>query len=191
MKGNTAKQILDIAQELVRQRGYSAFSYADISEQIGIRKASIHYHFASKDELVKALVKRYREAFGRKRQAILQTADSPEQQLLQFASLYGDGLQHGQICLCGMLSADFAVLPEPVLDEVKLFFAENESWLAEVFNRACATGLLHCQSSLEDEARRFLATLQGAQLIARVSDNSSAAFDQILRPLLASVGYRG
>ena len=52
---DTAQQILDVAQDLVRCRGYSAFSYADISKQVGIRKASIHYHFSSKEELGKEL----------------------------------------------------------------------------------------------------------------------------------------
>ncbi|MEM6867960.1 MAG: TetR/AcrR family transcriptional regulator [Cyanobacteria bacterium P01_C01_bin.121] len=47
----------------MRCRGYSAFSYADISKQVGIRKASIHYHFASKEALVQALVKRYHNTF--------------------------------------------------------------------------------------------------------------------------------
>ncbi len=32
----TAQQILDVAQDLVHCRGYSAFSYADISQQVGI-----------------------------------------------------------------------------------------------------------------------------------------------------------
>ncbi|MEO1520065.1 MAG: TetR/AcrR family transcriptional regulator [Cyanobacteria bacterium J06633_2] len=61
MEKNTAQKILDVAQDIVRRHGYSAFSYADISQQVGIRKASIHYHFPSKDELVKRLVMRYRD----------------------------------------------------------------------------------------------------------------------------------
>jgi TetR/AcrR family transcriptional repressor of nem operon len=32
-------------------RGYKAFSYADISEQVGIRKASIHYHLFQQERL--------------------------------------------------------------------------------------------------------------------------------------------
>ena len=43
MEKHTAQKILDVAQDMVRNRGYSAFSYADISAQVGIRKASIHY----------------------------------------------------------------------------------------------------------------------------------------------------
>jgi hypothetical protein len=30
---------------LIQTRGYSAFSYQDVADSLGIRKASIHYHF--------------------------------------------------------------------------------------------------------------------------------------------------
>lgn len=87
MESSTAKHILDVAQDMVRNRGYSAFSYADISKQVGIRKASIHYHFPSKDELVRELVKRYREGMVRACDRIAQSAISLDQQIIQFSHL--------------------------------------------------------------------------------------------------------
>ncbi len=42
-----------------RRRGYNGFSYADISNAIGIRKASVHHHFPTKAALVAVLVERY------------------------------------------------------------------------------------------------------------------------------------
>ncbi|MDA0268923.1 MAG: helix-turn-helix domain containing protein, partial [Cyanobacteria bacterium] len=101
MASQTAQQILDVAQILVRQRGYSAFSYADISDRVGIRKASIHYHFPSKDELVRALVMRYRQTFQHQRDRIAQATPDPADQLCQFAALYRADLPTDQLCLCG------------------------------------------------------------------------------------------
>jgi len=40
----TADRVLDIAEALVQTRGYNAFSYADISRAVGVRKASLHHH---------------------------------------------------------------------------------------------------------------------------------------------------
>src|SRR5512144_3174565 len=60
----TAEQILDIAETLIQTRSYSAFSYQDIADALGIRKASIHYHFATKADLGVAVVDRYVERFG-------------------------------------------------------------------------------------------------------------------------------
>ena len=61
---NTATAILDIAERLVQRRGFSGFSYADIAAELGITKASLHYHFPSKAELGESLITRYADRFG-------------------------------------------------------------------------------------------------------------------------------
>src|SRR5581483_126772 len=55
----TAEQILDLAETLIQTRSYGAFSYQDIADALGITKASIHYHFATKAALGSAVVDRY------------------------------------------------------------------------------------------------------------------------------------
>lgn len=182
----TAQKILDVARDLVRSRGYSAFSYADISERVGIRKASIHYHFSSKDELVGKLVLQYRETMALKCDRIARSAVSPDRQLMEFARLYQDGLEEGQICLCAMLAADFAVLPQPVQNEIRVFFQQTETWLAAVLQQGCEAKKWQCHPSIEQEAKGIIAMLQGAQLLARSVEDSSAMFEQIVFPLLSA-----
>ena len=189
MENDTAKRILDVAQDMVRNRGYSAFSYADISKQVGIRKASIHYHFPSKDELVKELVKWYREGMGRACDRIAQSTASPDQQIIQFANLYRDGLENGQICLCAMLAADFAVLPETVHEEIQTFFRDTEVWLTQLLQQGCDISGWSCRP--EQEAKGLIAMLQGAQLLARSSADSMAMFEQVVYPLLAAKFSKG
>ncbi|TGV30073.1 TetR/AcrR family transcriptional regulator, partial [Mesorhizobium sp. M8A.F.Ca.ET.142.01.1.1] len=58
---NTADDILAAARRFIVAGGYNGFSYADIAEVVGIRKASIHHHFPSKVDLVQTLVRRYLE----------------------------------------------------------------------------------------------------------------------------------
>ena len=184
MKQNTAQQILDVAQSMVRHRGYSAFSYADIAKEIGIRKASIHYHFPSKDDLGRELVKRYRDILSRKCSQIEQQEISPQEQLRKFVSLYRDGLPENQICLCGMLTADFVVLNPEIQAELKKFFAVTESWLSRLLARGIEAKVWKCTQSLDSEAKTIIAMLQGAQLLARVADNSTEAFDNITQGFL-------
>ena len=57
----TADDILQCARSLIIAGGYNGFSYADIAEVVGIRKASIHHHFPTKADLVRILAARYRE----------------------------------------------------------------------------------------------------------------------------------
>ncbi len=58
---STADDILQCARTLIIAGGYNGFSYADVAEVVGIRKASIHHHFPSKVDLVRTLVAQYRE----------------------------------------------------------------------------------------------------------------------------------
>ena len=37
--------ILDAAEKRIRSVGYNAFSFRDLADDVGIRSASIHYHF--------------------------------------------------------------------------------------------------------------------------------------------------
>ena len=186
MEKNTAQHILDIAQAIVRNRGYSAFSYADIAKQVGIRKASIHYHFPSKDELVRELVRQYREAMARKCDRIAQSTLDLEQQLREFADLYQEGLQQQQICLCAMLAADFTVLPQSIQDEVQAFFRQTEAWLATLLQQGCEANNWQCHPSAKQDAKGLIAMLQGAQLLARASEDSRSAFEQIVHPILTA-----
>ncbi|MEM6252930.1 MAG: TetR/AcrR family transcriptional regulator [Cyanobacteria bacterium P01_D01_bin.156] len=183
----TAQQILDVAQDLVRCRGYSAFSYADISAQVGIRKASIHYHFPTKEALVQALVQRYRTAFQERLKGIESTEPDPQKQLQQFVALYRSGLSECQICLCGMLSVEIEILADPIQQEVRAFLSDTKTWLKDVLAAGAAAGCLQPRVSPETEASLLLATIQGAQLFARTAADSEAMFNGIANPLLATI----
>lgn len=183
----TAQQILDVAQDLVRCRGYSAFSYADISEQVGIRKASIHYHFPSKEVLAKELVKRYHSVFQQKLKGIERSESDPRKQLQSFVGLYRAGLSDGQICLCGMLSAEIEVLSNAVQQEIRTFLVATQDWLEDVLTTGELAGYLQPRNSPKTEAAILLATLQGAQLMARTAEDGEAVFDGIAHPLLKAL----
>ena len=183
----TAQQILDVAQDLVRCRGYSAFSFADSSKQLVLRYASILYHFPSKRELGEVLVKRYRTTFGQKLKGIELSESSPSKRLQKFVALYRDGLSDRQMCLCGMLSADIEVLPDSVQQEVRAFLSEVQAWLKDVLAAGEAVGCLQPRISPKTEASLLLAAVQGAQLIAHAAQDSEAAFDGIVNQLLATL----
>ena len=48
---STYNQILELANKYLQKVGFNAFSYSDLANEIGIKKASIHYHFPSKTDL--------------------------------------------------------------------------------------------------------------------------------------------
>jgi len=83
-RSETAEQILDLAETLIQTRGYSAFSYQDIAEALGIRKASIHYHFPSKTDLGVAVIDRYIERFDTALVGIANDRAQPSMAMLDF-----------------------------------------------------------------------------------------------------------
>lgn len=54
--GDTRARILAIAQELFVQRGFAGTSIADIAGGLGTTKAALYYHFASKGDILSALL---------------------------------------------------------------------------------------------------------------------------------------
>ena len=55
---DTREEIIDLAEDLIRQNGYNAFSYSDIAAMLEVRPAAIHYHFPSKSDLGVAVIER-------------------------------------------------------------------------------------------------------------------------------------
>src|ERR1700690_1670053 len=83
-----ATAILDVAEKLAQTRGYNGFSYADIAVELGVTKASLHYHFPSKAELGCALIERYRTVFAATLDDIDHQALEPHRRLQAYVGLY-------------------------------------------------------------------------------------------------------
>ena len=141
-RSETAEQILDLAETLIQTRGYSAFSYQDIADSLGIRKASIHYHFPSKADLGVAVVDRYMARFG---EALTAIADDQSQSSMTMLDFYVQPyLQFAstpdRVCLCGALAGEMMALPPKVRERVDHFFRTHQVWLTEILKRGVARG---------------------------------------------------
>src|SRR5947209_19881447 len=100
----TADRILDIAERLVQTRGFNNFSYADIASELGITKASLHYHFPGKAELGHALITRYAERFFEALSRIDHDLPDARAKLEAYTDLYADVLRGQRMCMCGVLA---------------------------------------------------------------------------------------
>jgi TetR/AcrR family transcriptional regulator, transcriptional repressor for nem operon len=166
-QGDTAERVLDVAERLVQLRGFNAFSYADVSAELGITKASLHYHYPGKAELGVALLNRYTERFAAALDAIDENTTEPLAKLHAYSELYLDVLRGQRMCLCGMLAAEYRTLPDAMQQAVLTFFDINEAWLARVLDAGRADGTLHFDGTAEEAARMIVGSLEGAMLIAQ------------------------
>jgi len=182
----TADRVLDIAEALVQTRGYNAFSYADISRAVGVRKASLHHHYPTKADLGLALVSRYHAAFMGALSEIESKSDSPARRLERYTELYGSVLRRGRMCMCGMLAADVATLPKPMRESIAGFFTDNEQWLTRVLGEGRKSGQIDFEGTPASMASFFVSSLEGAMLVARAGGNSEP-FDAAVRHLMARI----
>lgn len=186
---DTRERILRSAQLLAQQRGFNAFSYADIAAGVGVRKASIHHHFPSKDDLELALVQRYREQFAAQLERIDREHSTAPRRLRGYALLYRSTLESGAICLCGMMASDIQTLPEALRAPLRGFFDEQVGWLARTLETGRKGGELAFLGSAVRRAQLLLATLQGGLIIAHAS-RDVGVFDALLDDLLTGVVQR-
>lgn len=186
----TAGRILDIAERLVQTRGYNGFSYADISAELRIRNASVHYHFPSKTDLGKRLVSRHRENFMAALADLERETDDARQLLRRYVALWTGVLKdRDRMCLCGMMAADIATLPKAIRVEIKRFFDDNEAWLVRVIEHGRKSKSLRPQAAPKIEARLLTMGLEGAMLVAR-SYGEVRRFEEIADRLLEGLGIR-
>ncbi|MDQ0559910.1 TetR/AcrR family transcriptional repressor of nem operon [Rhizobium mesoamericanum] len=182
----TSDDILASARNLIMSGGYNGFSYADISEVVGIRKASIHHHFPSKVDLVRELVKRYREDGETNVAALEQNVPDALDILHVYADHWAKCIQDASrpYCVCALLASELPSLPPEVATEVTAFFRFISSWLTSVMDRGSRQGALILVSAPEVEAEAFLATVYGAMLSARAYGKPEV-FAAILQPTLS------
>jgi TetR/AcrR family transcriptional repressor of nem operon len=157
-------EILDCAQALIQTRGYNGFSYADISNTVGIRKASIHHHFPTKIDLAVAVVERYRCVFS----ACLLNINAQQNWMSKiklYVELYQDVLTEDKLCLCGMLASDMETLPDEVKKVVRAFLSDNADWLTEVL---CGHYSKISKKRMLNVAWQIINLLQGGIMMARI-----------------------
>ncbi len=171
---NTRTALLDSAERAARQRGYDAFSYADLAREVGIRKASIHHHFPVKADLAFGLIERYAARFFETLDKIDGTHTNAAEKLSAYVAEYRNALADGtQLCLCVAMSAGRESLAEPVLAELNRFHESSVTWLSSVFEKSLDDQSVSGVSDPAAEARATLALMEGAQLVARAAKNLS------------------
>jgi TetR/AcrR family transcriptional repressor of nem operon len=186
---DTASDILDIAERLVQSRGFNGFSYADVSSELGITKAALHYHFPGKAELGESLIARYTDRFGDALAAIdAETASAPDK-LLAYCDLYRSTLRDQRMCLCGMLAAEFNTLGQPMREAIIKFFDQNQQWLIGLLETGRRAGTVGFVEPVDQAAQTIIAALEGAMLIARPYQNP-AVLDAVIERLLADFAPR-
>ncbi len=164
MSENAREAILTAAKSAAQLHGYSGINFRSIADEVGIKNASIYYHFPSKAALGAAVARRYWEDTAIALGQIRTTHSDPWKCLQLFPSIFRTSLENAnRLCLSSFMAAEYEDLPEEVTAEVRAFADTNVAWLIQVLEDA---GWGDAQSR-ERRARAIYTAVAGAQLIAR------------------------
>ncbi len=175
---DTRTKILDLAEDLTQKAGFNGFSYLDLADQIGVKHASIHYHFKAKADLALALVERIRENHGEGFAHFDAQFETPKQRLRALIAHFKGYLKNSKFCMCGMMAAEFATFGPEVRQSLSLYFKDLQTWLAKQFSQL---GHANPQKS----AVQFLSALEGSLLLARLEDDPNVV-DQALETFVTN-----
>lgn len=164
--------LLDAAERAARARGYDGFSYADLARDVGIRTASIHYHFPTKADLSAALMRRYHESF----EAICADIDANQttgagriRALIERYRIAHDEAR--SVCLCVAFSINRESLSPDVVAQIGTFRTMMRTWISAAFKLGQADGTVTGSADPKADAAAILALLEGAQLSARAEQD--------------------
>jgi TetR/AcrR family transcriptional regulator, cholesterol catabolism regulator len=188
-EGGSRRLILDTAARLLRSGGYHQTTLREIAEAVGIRKASLYYHFASKEEIVEEVVNDgVRFVHEAVVAALAGLADAPPHARLEAAirvhltALHG----HGDYTSASIKVFTFGAMPVP--DSVRQVRRAYEEVWRELIAELQAVGTISAERSPEALRLFLLGALNGSTDWYRPGRFDIAELAREFAALIASLG---
>ncbi|MEK3889073.1 TetR/AcrR family transcriptional regulator [Bacillus sp. FSL K6-3431] len=178
---NRKSQIIDLTLKIIREKGYLSFSYDDISKQLGITKASIHYHFVKKEDLGSAICERIKEGLEKSFLEVSRTSIKIEDKPLEFILRRAGSIGRDEVCPLTSLQADFNFLPVPMQKSVQQLSQMEIDFLVKLVEEMKSNGMLQSAQDPQALAILIISSTKGALQYRRALGNDafSLVFDQL------------
>jgi len=181
------QQIIQLAQMLVRQKGFDSFSYQDLSDQLGIRKASIHYHFPTKEDLGIAVIDNM-VAWMSHRFDEMSRVDLPAwERLDQILAIMRTGCEHGCMCPINSLQSSAAILSDKMKARLDILEEAELKVYSTILDKGVDEGSMSFEGDTRHMAMVMASIIKGATLYGRrhgyeTFDSVIAQLKQLLTP---------
>ncbi|WOK07394.1 TetR/AcrR family transcriptional regulator [Imperialibacter roseus] len=181
---DTRQQILDLAEELIRSKGYNSFSYHEISHTLGVKNAAVHYHFPTKEvlglEVIRSAIQRFKD-FKEETASL-----SLEEQLDAFIQTYSINSENDKVCLVGAISVEFYGLPENMTNVMKGLTRLIHDWVTNLLAMGKAEGMFAFDMKPETKATMIITNLAAGVQIARLMGNET--FSDLIKGIKTDLG---
>lgn len=164
---DTKTQALELAKTYLQTLGFNGFSFQTIADALGIKKASLHYYFASKEEMGLALIKDYEEGYKTwvERVSPLSSKEKLAKMVKGFMKLTE---KNHMICPLGVFSSDYHTVTAKIKKKSRDFHRVQREWLIKTLNQGKKEGSIKKSLNSEVIADWIMATLQGGVQVARL-----------------------
>ncbi len=178
----TREQLLTVAADLLQRVGYASFSFRDLAEAVGIRAASVHYHFPTKADLGVALVDWFRAQSDPQMAALCQAYPNVRDRLLALAEQVAEHTcTNGKSCPINLLLSEFSVLPENLQIKVRAWVDDCLAGMAAWLDQGRQAGELKFPGDAIYQARLVWSVIEhGTQLSRTQADQSFRSLIQHL-----------
>ena len=165
---STKEDILKLGDELIRDKGFNAFSFYDISGKLGIKNASVHYYFPTKTDLAVAVIREHIAALERLIDRF--EGKDPLAKLKAFLSIYTTTKAEDRVCLVGSLATDLHTVESQVQAELKIFVNKVLQWVTQTLAEGKAKGVFHFDTSARTRALLVITNMLAALQLSRLTE---------------------
>lgn len=181
----TKDEILRLGKQLIQSVGFNAFSYADISKELDIKNAAVHYHFPGKQDLLSGLLDDYLKHYKELGEQLRNVKISSVKKIEKFIDPYSQLVDNGSICIIGSVATDYNTLPRQVkskiIELITLVLGLVEQTLKEGKNK----NELSFAEPARTQALLLMTNLAAGAQLARITGKKD--FDAIKRAVIKQI----
>lgn len=173
--------LLEVSERLIRERGYAAFSVAELARALSIADDGIAECFDTREEICMELVERHIVRIGREIDDIYIEYGDAQSRLIAYACLRSEDFVCGVPPLSVALSASRACLPDVIRNRVSDLFTLQFDWIRKVVQDHFDSSDRPSGASSTQIAKLLLGALEGgAMLECAANDREPSASGYIL-----------
>lgn len=178
---STRQQIIDIANELIVERGFNAFSYKTISERIKIKTSSIHYYFPTKTDLGIGILDFHKNQLQNSIESYAHL--EPKLKLQKLISHYKNLSKENKVCIVGAFSSDVDTLDEDLRLEIISYSSQVLAWTSEIIKEGIEKKQFHSKVKPRVKAIQIITQMMALLQISRM-EKSNKNFEAMTRYII-------
>ena len=185
---STREKILDAAQDLIQTRSFHGFSFQDVADRVGIRKASLYHHFDSKDAVALAVLER--AADWVRTHLAKGDGEDPAARLERYFEMFRDIHGKGErMCPGGSFASVFGGISSSVQSALHRFTKLHLDLLESIIREGAERGQFQIKDQRpRDVAMQIFAGAQGALMIGRLTGDAHV-IDAVTAEFRSYLGY--